>query len=92
VDDFKTLGYSSQATIPVIVSGELMVISILAFEYVPYKHGMFLAGSSRMAISAACELIERGEEGRSISERSYSEVWLVLVLMELDTGLSPREK
>jgi hypothetical protein len=69
VFDFKTLGYSPLAIISVIVLGGLMVISIVAFGYIPYKPGMPLAGSCSMAISAACHPIERVDGGDSIAEK-----------------------
>jgi hypothetical protein len=67
--DYKTLGYSPPAIISVIVLGGLMVISIITFGYIPYKRGMTLAGSSSMAISAACHSVERGGGSDSIAEK-----------------------
>jgi hypothetical protein len=57
----KTCGYSPIAIITVIIFGAFMVIAIIAFGFVPYKQGMPLAGSSSMAISAACHLDKRLE-------------------------------
>lgn len=50
----KTCGYSPIAIITVVIFGSFMVIGLVGFGYVPYKQGMPLAGSSSMAISAAC--------------------------------------
>jgi hypothetical protein len=67
---FTTLGYSPPAIISVIVLCGVMVISTIAFGYVPYVRGMTLAGSSSMAISAACHpACQRGEDGESIAEK-----------------------
>jgi hypothetical protein len=66
---YTTLGYSPPAIISVIVMGAVMIISIIVFGYVPYKRGMTLAGSSSMAISAACHSKERSEDGDSIAEK-----------------------
>lgn len=52
----KSCGYSPIAIITVILFGSLMIIAIVAFGFMPYKQGMPLAGSSSMAISAACHL------------------------------------
>jgi hypothetical protein len=67
--DYKTLGYSPPAIISVLVLGVLMVVSIVAFGYLPYKRGMPLAGSCSMAISAACHPLERVDNGESIAEK-----------------------
>lgn len=57
---YKTLGFSPSAIISVIALGSLMIISIVAFGYVPYKCGLPLAGSCSLAISAACHGEENG--------------------------------
>jgi hypothetical protein len=66
---FTTLGYSPPAIISVIVLGVVMVMSIIAFGFVPYRRGMTLAGSSSMAISAACHPNKRNEDGESIARK-----------------------
>jgi hypothetical protein len=68
--DLTVLGYSPPAIISVIILGSLMVISILAFGYIPYRSGMPIAGSCSMAISAACQSVEQHESsGNKISEK-----------------------
>jgi hypothetical protein len=57
----KTCGYSPIAIITVMIFGCCMVVAIVAFGFVPYKQGMPLAGSSSMAISAACHIDKRSE-------------------------------
>ncbi|KAF2846178.1 hypothetical protein T440DRAFT_246501 [Plenodomus tracheiphilus IPT5] len=64
---YTTLGFSPSAIISVIVLGSLMVVSIIAFGYVPYKRGMPLAGSCSLAISAACHGEEN--EGNAAMEK-----------------------
>jgi hypothetical protein len=66
---YTTLGYSLAGMIAVIVLGAVMVISIIAFGFIPYKRGVTLAGSSSMAISAACHSKEKSEDGDSIAEK-----------------------
>ncbi|RYN29959.1 hypothetical protein AA0113_g682 [Alternaria arborescens] len=66
---YKTLGYSPPAMASVIVLAGIMVISIIAFGYIPYKRGMPLAGTCSMAISAACHPAVRVEDGNSIAEQ-----------------------
>lgn len=53
-DGMKTCGYSPISIITVVIFGTFMIIAVIAFGYIPYKQGMPLAGSSSMAISAAC--------------------------------------
>jgi hypothetical protein len=89
---YTTLGYSLAGMIAVIVLGAVMVISILAFGFIPYKRGVTLAGSSSVAISAACHSKERSEDGDSIAEKKLQWAWLVLVLMGLDIALSRRRR
>jgi len=67
--DYKTLGYSPAGAIAVLVLGGLLVISIVAAGYIPYKRGMPLAGSCSMAISAACHPIEQVGDGENIAEK-----------------------
>ena len=68
VFDYKILGYSPPAIISVMILGGAMTISIIAFGYIPYKRGMVIAGSSSMAISAACHGVSRhGESEASAS-------------------------
>jgi hypothetical protein len=67
--EYTTLGYSLLPIVFVIVLGGVMVISIIAFGFIPYKRGMTLAGSSSMAISAACHPVERSEDCESIAEK-----------------------
>ncbi|KAH7411965.1 hypothetical protein DE146DRAFT_751110 [Phaeosphaeria sp. MPI-PUGE-AT-0046c] len=50
----KTCGYSPIAIITVVIFGSIMIIALIGFGRMPYKQGMPLAGSSSMAISAAC--------------------------------------
>jgi hypothetical protein len=38
----------------VLIVGFFMVVAAVGFGYIPYKTGMPLAGSSSLAISAAC--------------------------------------
>jgi hypothetical protein len=66
---YTTLGYSLLPIVFVIVLGAVMVTSIMAIGFIPYKRGMTLAGSSSMAISAACHPNERSEDGESIAEK-----------------------
>jgi len=67
--DYKTLGYSPPAIISVIVLGGIMVISIVAFGYTPYKRGMPIAGSCSIAISAACHPTEQAGSAENIAEK-----------------------
>lgn len=67
--DFKFLGYSPLAIIAVLVLGGLMVISIIASGYIPYKRGMPLAGTCSLAISAACHPTDRVDDDQSIGEK-----------------------
>lgn len=56
MEPLKTLGFSPIAIISVIILGIAMVVSILAFGFIPYRRGMPLAGANSMAISAACHV------------------------------------
>lgn len=70
--DLQTLGFSLAPMIAVMVLGGLMVISIVAAGYVPYHCGMPVAGSSSMAISAACQdgnVEMEGYEGGVVGEQ-----------------------
>jgi hypothetical protein len=53
-DGLTTCGYSPIAMLAVLIVGLLMLLVLLGFGYIPYKTGMPLAGSSSLAISAAC--------------------------------------
>lgn len=66
----RTCGYSPIAMTLVIVLGALMIVAVIGFGWLPYKGGIPLAGSSSMAISAACHPNEtkRFEDG-PISEQ-----------------------
>ncbi|KAH9878106.1 hypothetical protein J1614_003323 [Plenodomus biglobosus] len=57
---YTTLGFSPSAIVTVMVLGSLMMGSIIAIGYVPYRGGMPVAGSCSMAISAACHVEEDG--------------------------------
>ena len=50
----KTCGYSPIAMLTVVILGVLMFAAVIGFGHIPYKRGMPLAGSSSLAISAAC--------------------------------------
>jgi hypothetical protein len=83
--DHTTLGYSPLAIIAVMVLGSLMVISILAFGYIPYTRGMPIAGSCSMAISAACQSVEQHESGgNKISEEKLQ--WGVVSIGSHEVG------
>jgi hypothetical protein len=62
--DVKTLGYSPVAIIAVLVVGVLMIILVAGAAYIPYHQTMPLAGSSSMAISAACHALDEDEPAR----------------------------
>jgi hypothetical protein len=67
-DGFLTCGYSPIAMLAVIIVGFFMVVAAVGFGYIPYKTGMPLAGSSSLAISAAChpeENLGTGEDALS---------------------------
>ncbi|KAL1792900.1 hypothetical protein ACET3X_009407 [Alternaria dauci] len=49
--DFKTLGYSPLAIIAVLALGGLMVISMVAFGYIPYRR----AAAQDIAFTLACD-------------------------------------
>jgi hypothetical protein len=53
-DGFLTCGYSPIAMLAVLIVGFFMLVAAVGFGYIPYKTGMPLAGSSSLAISAAC--------------------------------------
>jgi hypothetical protein len=59
----KTCGFSPIAIISVIILGSVMVIAIIAFGFIPYKQGITLAGNCSMALSAACHVDKRLENG-----------------------------
>ncbi|CAN9250055.1 unnamed protein product [Alternaria alternata] len=68
---YQTVGFSPPAIIAVLVCGALMTISIVVLGYIPYRRGMPVAGSSSMAISAACHLTaeDGANEGTASSEK-----------------------
>jgi hypothetical protein len=82
--DFKTLGYSPLAVIAVLVLGGLMIISMVAFGYIPYKRGMPLAGTCSLAISAACHPTEQVEGDESIAEKMLQ--WGVVSIGDDEIG------
>jgi hypothetical protein len=53
-DGLTTCGYSPIAILAVLVVGILMLAAVVGFGYIPYKTRMPLAGTSSLAISAAC--------------------------------------
>ncbi|CAN9468624.1 unnamed protein product [Alternaria alternata] len=82
--DLKTLGYSPLAIIAVLALGGLMVISMVAFGYIPYKRGMPLAGTCSLAISAACHPTEQVEGDENIAEKMLQ--WGVVSIGEDEIG------
>lgn len=50
----KTCGYSPVAMLIVIILGTILTAAMAAVGFLPYKTGIPLAGSSSLAISAAC--------------------------------------
>lgn len=70
ISEFKTCGFSPIAMICVVIIGSLMIVAIIGIGHIPYHRGMPLAGSSSIAISAACHPEEEpGSEGNGISKR-----------------------
>ncbi|CAN9441333.1 unnamed protein product [Alternaria alternata] len=82
--DLKTLGYSPLAIIAVLALGGLMVISMVAFGYIPYKRGMPLAGTCSLAISAACHPTEQVEGDENIAEKMLQ--WGVVSIGDDEIG------
>lgn len=67
--NWKTCGFSPIAMLVVVIVGCVMVVAFVGFGFIPYQRGMPLAGSSSIAISAACHPgKEFGPEGSAISE------------------------
>jgi hypothetical protein len=69
---YQTVGFSPPAIVAVLVCGGLMTISIVVLGHIPYRRGMPVAGSSSMAISAACHLTtaeDGANEGTASSEK-----------------------
>jgi hypothetical protein len=62
----KTCGYSPVAMLGVAILGFLMVTTVIGVGYIPYKGGMPLAGSSSLAISAACHPEKHYETGDTV--------------------------
>jgi hypothetical protein len=50
----RTCGFSTIAMLAVIILGFLMIVAVVGVGFIPYKHGMPLAGSCSLSISAAC--------------------------------------
>jgi hypothetical protein len=71
IDDVvtRTCGYSPIAMLAVVILGVFMMAIVVGFGYIPYKHGMPLAGSCSLAISAACHPGQHTEEDIVLSEQ-----------------------
>jgi hypothetical protein len=71
IDDVvtRTCGYSPVAMLAVVILGVFMMVIVVGFGYMPYKHGMPLAGSCSLAISAACHPGQHLKEGIVFSEQ-----------------------
>lgn len=78
--DYRTLGFSPNAIVSVIVLTSVMVISMIGAGYIPYKSGMPLAGSNSMAISSACHsTVEDQESGAGAAAAFEKLKWGVII-------------
>jgi hypothetical protein len=68
-DGLLTCGYSPITMLAVIIVGFFMVVAAVGFGYIPYKTGMPLAGSSSLAISAACHPEQNSGTGEDALSR-----------------------
>lgn len=66
---YTTISFSPSAIVTVMVLGSLMMGSIIAIGYVPYRRGMPVAGSCSMAISAACHVEEDGPNAAAAAKK-----------------------
>jgi hypothetical protein len=64
-----TCGYSPIAILAVLIVGLFTVVAAVGFGYIHYKTGMPLAGSSSLAISAACHPEENSGTGEDALSR-----------------------
>jgi hypothetical protein len=81
---YQTVGFSPPAIIAVLVCGGLMTISIVVLGHIPYRRGMPVAGSSSMAISAACHFT--AEDGANEGSTASSEQLQWGVVARADNG------
>ncbi|CAN9276692.1 unnamed protein product [Alternaria alternata] len=90
---YQTVGFSPPAIIAVLVCGGLMTISIVVLGHIPYRRGMPVAGSSSMAISAACHLTTAEDEANEGTASSEKLQWGVVARADNGPGhcaFSPR--
>ncbi|RYN78863.1 hypothetical protein AA0120_g10887 [Alternaria tenuissima] len=90
---YQTVGFSPPAIVAVLVCGGLMTISIVVLGHIPYRRGMPVAGSSSMAISAACHLTTAEDEANEGTASSEKLQWGVVARADNGPGhcaFSPR--
>jgi hypothetical protein len=68
-DGYTTCGYSPIAMLTVLIVGLFMLVAVVGFGYIHYKTRMPLAGSSSLAISAACHPEEDSGKGEHALSR-----------------------
>jgi hypothetical protein len=76
-DGLKICEYSLFAMLAVLIVGLLMLVAVVGFGCISYRTGMPLAGSSSLAISAAChpeDDLGTGKDALSRQKLQWGEV------------------